>query len=175
MICNLCGLNQATIHLTEIINSQMVEIHICESCAQEKGTDFKTHFDVGDILSGFSDLGILEESEAQKGKLKCPGCSITYDDFAKSGRLGCPECYQAFSKLLMPLIQRVQRASHHLGKKPQNISSTARNKHDLRQIQERLRKCVQMEQFEEAAKLRDEIKQIQEKQQQKKTAKKKPS
>lgn len=173
MICNLCGLNQATIHLTEIINNQMVEIHICESCAQEKGTEFKTHFDVGDILSNFSDIGLLEE-EAKKGKLKCSGCSITYDDFAKSGRLGCPECYQSFSKLLMPLIQRVQRASHHLGKKPKNIPTTTRNRHDLRQIQERLRKCIQMEQFEEAAKLRDEIKQIQEKQQ-KKTVKKKPS
>jgi protein arginine kinase activator len=163
MNCNICGLNEATIHLTEILNSQMVEVHLCENCAQEKGTDFKTHFNFGDLLANLTDIGKTEEIEEAGKKLRCPGCSITYDDFAKGGRLGCSTCYTTFSKLLMPLIMRVQRSDHHIGKKPSKVSGDVRSSVDLRMLQERLRKCVQSEDFEEAASVRDEIKQIQDK------------
>jgi len=158
MNCNICGANEATIHLTEIVNNQMVEIHLCEICAQEKGTDFKTHFNFGDLLAGLADFEKTAETSEKKKVLKCEDCAMTYDEFTKSGRLGCSNCYEAFSKMLVPLIKRVQRSAHHLGKKPSKISKDVRSTHDLRLLQERLRNSVQKEEFEEAACLRDEIK-----------------
>ncbi len=163
MICNICGSQEATIHLTEIVNSQMMEIHLCETCAQEKGTDFKTHFGLGDLIGGLAGA----DPEAKPGKTlpsaKCPECGLTYDDFGKNGRLGCAGCYTAFSKFLLPLIKRVQRSTTHVGKRPGNVSKNVSHAHDLRVLQDRLRKTVQMEEFENAAKIRDEIRQIEEK------------
>lgn len=163
MTCNICGVNESTIHLTEIINNQMIEVHLCESCAQEKGTDFKTHFSFGDLLAGLSDVdkGLL--SSISEEDSTCSACGETYEDFTKSGRLGCASCYVAFSKLLSPLIKRVQRSTNHIGKKPSRIPRDLRSSHDLRLSQDRLAKAIQAEDFEEAARVRDEIKKIQEK------------
>ncbi|HOW59941.1 MAG TPA: hypothetical protein PLO78_09495 [Candidatus Omnitrophota bacterium] len=163
MICNVCGTKEATIHLTEVMNGQMSEVHICESCAEEKGTEFKTYFNFGDLLAGVPGIEGLMEGVGKKTPLVCKDCGMTYEEFGKSGRLGCAECYQAFQKPLVALIKQVQRANYHVGKKPSRIAKDVRNVHDLRQLQEKLRKSIQMEQFEEAARLRDAIKQAEEK------------
>jgi protein arginine kinase activator len=157
MLCNICGTNESTIHLTEIVNDQMIEIHLCETCAQEKGTDFKTHFNLGELLAGLSSEKPLDEKRSAE---RCPECRMNYEEFAKTGRLGCSHCYASFSKSLLPLIKRVQRSVHHVGKKPSKISGPEKSVCDLRLLQDRLRKCVESEAFEEAAKLRDEIKTV---------------
>ena len=175
MTCNLCGAQEATIHLTEIVNNQMMEIHLCEACAQEKGTDFKTHFNFANFLSGFAETESEKSPKTAEKRTasRCPECGLTYEDFAKTGRLGCASCYDAFSKLLLPLIKRVQRSTQHVGKRPLRTSPPASASHDLRLLQERLCKSIQMEAFEEAARLRDEIQQVEEKT--KKSRKGKPS
>ena len=166
MTCNLCGTQEATIHLTEIVNNQMIEIHLCESCAQEKGTDFKTHFQMGDLMSSL--MGGEKPAKGLEKRLagKCPECGMTYEEFGKTGRLGCPYCYETFAKFLMPLIKRVQRSLQHIGKRPQQAFSgqtpAPAYVSDLKVLQERLKKSIQSEAFEDAAKIRDEIRQIEE-------------
>ena len=162
MICNICGTNEATIHLTEIVNEQMIEIHLCETCAQEKGAEFKSHFNVGDLLGGLTDLA-AEMTGAGKTLIKCPNCGLTYEEFGRTGRLGCAECYEAFSKLLIPLIKRVQHSAQHVGKRPSRLSAPVRLTHDLRELQNRLQKSIEQEAFEDAARIRDQIKQLEEK------------
>lgn len=162
MTCNVCGTNEATIHLTEIVNEQMIEIHLCESCAQEKGTEFKAHFNVGDLLSGLTDLA-AEMTSAGKTVIKCSNCGLTYEEFGKTGRLGCAECYESFAKLLMPLIKRVQHATQHVGRRPSRLAAPMRLTHDLKELQNRLQKSIEHEAFEEAARLRDQIKQLEDK------------
>lgn len=164
MICNVCGTNEATIHLTEIVNDQMVEIHLCEPCAQEKGTEFKTHFNVSDLLSGLTDL-VKEFSADEKILTKCPNCGLSYEEFGRTGRLGCAECYESFSRLLLPLIKRVQHSTQHVGKRPSRLAPpVARTgQQDLRELHNRLAKHIHDEEFEEAARIRDQIKQLEEK------------
>lgn len=163
MVCNHCGANEATIHLTEIINNQMLEIHLCETCAQEKGTDFKTHFNLEDLLAGLAVTEKPSKGSEKKVSLQCPECGMTYEEFARAGRLGCAGCYSALTKMLTPLIKRIQRAVNHLGKRPSKVSRVSTGNQDLRLLQERLRKSIQREAFEEAARLRDEIQQMEEK------------
>ncbi len=163
MICNICGTNTASVHLTEIINAQMIEVHLCETCADEKGTAFSTHFQMADLLAGLTESSEKIAGASISEKQVCTGCTMSYDEFAKCGRLGCSECYKSFSRQLLPLIKRVQRTAQHLGKKPNRIPQETRSNHDLKLLQDRLRKCVQKEAFEEAASLRDEINAIQEK------------
>lgn len=162
MVCNICGTNEATIHLTEIVNEQMVEIHLCETCAQEKGTEFKTHFNVGDLLSGLTNLA-KEIGGEERSWTKCPNCGLSYEEFGRTGRLGCAECYEAFSKLLLPLIKRVQHSIQHVGKRPSRLAPPLRINQDLKELQNRLVKFVQQEEFEEAARIRDQIRQLEEK------------
>lgn len=159
MICNVCGTKEATIHLTEIVNGKMAEIHICEACAEEKGTEFKTYFNFGDLLAGVSGLDKMLGASGKQTPLVCKDCGMDYEDFAKNGRLGCAGCFTSFRKPLAIVIKQVQRASSHVGKKPLRIPKETRSVHDLRQLQERLRKSIQEEAFEEAARLRDEIQQ----------------
>ncbi len=163
MVCNVCGTNPATIHLTEIINAQMMEIHLCEACAEEKGTEFKTHFNVAELLAGLGEVSMTKPSGRKAEVLVCPDCSLSYEEFTKNGRLGCPACYEAFSRYLIPLIRRVQRAAQHLGKKPGRMPVETEARHEMKVLQEKLKKCVQKEAFEEAASVRDQIKIIQEK------------
>lgn len=156
MICNVCGQNEATIHLTEIVNSQMLEVHLCENCAEQKGADFKSHFDFNKLLASLGDFGSELQLESI-AKLVCKDCGLSYEEFGRSGRLGCSQCYQSFDKLLTPLIKRVQRDLRHVGKVPQQASSDVKRTFELRDLQERLKKSVQLEDFEEAAKIRDAI------------------
>lgn len=162
MVCNLCGVNEASIHLTEIVNNQMIEIHICESCAQEKGSDFKTHFNFGDLLAGITQIDKSQAPGDSIAVIQCEECGMTYDEFTKNGRLGCPECYRGLNKMLKPLIKRVQRATEHVGKNPKKLGIPLRKMQDLRKLQGRLRDAIQSEEFEEAAKLRDQIRKVQE-------------
>lgn len=162
MVCNVCGQNEATIHLTEILNNQMMEVHLCEACADQKGADFKSHFDFNKLLASLADFGAELKSDRMT-KLVCKDCGMTYEEFGKTGRLGCAHCYQTFEKLLLPLIKRVQRDTKHTGKTPGKVAGETKQMLELRELQERLKKSVQSETFEEAAKIRDRIKELQEK------------
>ena len=153
MICNICGQNEATIHLTEILNNQMVEVHMCEVCAEQKGAEFKSHFDFNKLLASLGDLGSELQPERMT-KLVCKECSMTYEEFGRTGRLGCAQCYQTFEKFLLPLIKRVQRDLHHVGKVPSKASGEVKETLELRELQDRLRKSVASETFEEAARAR---------------------
>ena len=95
MVCNVCGQSEATIHLTEILNNQMVEVHLCESCAEQKGTDFKVHFDFNKLLASLGDIGVELQPE-RLAKVSCKDCGMTYEEFGRTGRLGCVHCYQGY-------------------------------------------------------------------------------
>ena len=160
MTCDLCSKNEATVHLTEIINDQTRELHLCEQCAKEKGSAAAQDFGLGDLLAGLADFGPKTE-EGTKTKLVCPKCGCTYDDFRKSGRLGCGTCYETFRRFLAPLLKRIHGSAKHEGKMPTVAvsapSAVVEGKEDLEVLKERLKAAVASESFEEAIQLRDKI------------------
>jgi len=162
MVCNACGQNEATIHLTEILNNQMVEIHLCEACSEQKGADFKTHFDFNKLLASLADFGTTLKSEGAEA-LVCLSCGMTTEEFARTGRLGCAECYRSFEKILLPLLKRVQRDTQHVGKVPAEAPPAVKRSANIRDLHGRLQKCIEAEDFEGAAQLRDKISQVEEK------------
>ena len=95
MQCDVCGKKKATVHLTEIVDEQMTEMHLCESCAREKSVQMEQQFGLADLLAGLADFG-AQVKDIEKVKIKCAGCGLTYEDFRKFGRLGCSECYASF-------------------------------------------------------------------------------
>ena len=170
MLCNECGKNKATVHLTEIINDQITKLNLCESCAKQKGSDVEQHFGIADLLSALSDVEAPPPAAAGSpaspspvSKTKCANCGMTYDDFKKVGRLGCSECYTAFKASLSPLLKRIHGSSQHVGKSPNPTSVkeyklATKAQEDLDAAKQDLQKAIKKEEFEEAASLRDKIK-----------------
>lgn len=164
MLCDICGKNQATVHLTEIVDDQMNELHLCEDCARQKSAQMEQQFGLSDLLAGLTDFGKTGKKESEVIDVKCPNCGLTYADFRKIGRLGCSECYVAFKKYLAPLLKRIHGSSQHIGKEPVKTGKAAKKKPDIQELRQSLQKAIGDEEFEEAARIRDQIKQLEKKQ-----------
>lgn len=159
MFCDICGKNKATVHLTEIVDNEMSELHLCEECAREKSSQMEQHFGLSDLLAGLTDLGSALGTPITKEK-KCSDCGLSIADFKKTGRLGCSECYGVFKEFLTPLLKRIHGSTQHLGKTPVKIPKVSRPKSELENLKAKLQKAIQLEEFEEAAKLRDKIRRL---------------
>ncbi|MFA5146184.1 MAG: UvrB/UvrC motif-containing protein [Candidatus Omnitrophota bacterium] len=162
MLCDVCGKKEATVHLTEIVNEKVTKLHLCEECAREKGTEMEEHFGLNDLLAGLSDLGAVTEPEVVES-IKCPSCGFTYQDFRRVGRLGCSECYDAFKKQLAPLLKRIHGTDRHAGKVPLTAGKTVHDTRNIQELRMKMEKAIQAEDFEEAARLRDKIREFEKK------------
>lgn len=166
MLCELCKQGQATVHLTEIVNDQMSELHLCEACANQKGAQVESHFGLSDLLSGLADYSKTQEPEDVTAKA-CTMCGMTYEDFRKVGRLGCAECYTTFRRSLGNLLKRIHGSPVHVGKSPVRlIKSSKVAKSELLELKRKLDRAITNEAFEEAAKLRDQIRRLEHQEQQ---------
>lgn len=165
MQCDICHKNGATVHLTEIIDNQITELHLCEECARQKGTQMEQHFGLADLLAGLADLGQQFEVGA-KSEVKCPNCGLTYQDFRRIGRLGCSECYQQFRDSLRLLLKRIHGSTQHLGRMPVKKPLTVEKRSEVEKLRTKLQKAIEMEEFEDAAQLRDKIRSLEAKKKQ---------
>lgn len=168
MQCDICNKNPATVHLTEIIEGAMTELHLCEECARQKSAQMEQQFGLSDLLAGMAEFGKAPK-ESEPLALKCPNCGLTYSDFKKVGRLGCGTCYEAFRRYLAPLLKRIHGSSEHLGKVPQSTPQKAGGKPvrkkavDVQELRKQLQKAIDGEAFEEAARIRDQIRELEKK------------
>ena len=158
MLCDICHKNIATVHLTEIVNDKVVEMHICQSCAKLKAEELKDHLDISDFLGGL--VGAQSPQEKQKVSLRCTMCGLTYAEFKKKGRLGCGNCYKTFRVQLLPLLKKIHSSTQHAGKSPVPVEKKVSRETKKRDLRRRLQRAIQLEEYEEAAQLRDEIKKI---------------
>ena len=158
MLCCICKEKPATVHLTDIKGDKMQKVDLCEECAKNKGVNDST-FALADMLLG---LGASQEIEQAAGgaEIKCPQCGFTQADFKKSGRLGCAECYKTFADGLEGLLKSMHKGTRHAGKVPEGLRQTRDLSDRLNALQQRLAKAIREENFEQAAALRDEIKQM---------------
>lgn len=162
MLCDICGKNPATVHLTEIIDEQMNELHLCEECAHQKSLQMEQQFGLSDLLAGLVEFEKPVKDTESQG-VKCASCGLTYADFKKIGRLGCGECYNAFRKYLGALLKRIHGSSQHMGKSPLKVTKVLKKKIDLQELRQKLQRAIEMEAFEEAAKIRDQIRDLEKK------------
>lgn len=168
MICPHCNKNEVTVHYTEIIDGKMVEYHLCEECAREKGFALTPSDAMAELISSLA----AAHHPAEDEDLACPHCGLTLKELRSGGRLGCGECYRTFAANLSPLLKALHRGSRHIGKTPAGEkkagpspdigrSGPAKNEEDRKEKIARLKreveKAVAVEDYEEAARLRDLI------------------
>lgn len=159
MQCCVCKEKPATVHLTQIVGEKMQKLDLCEDCAKAKGVNDPTSFAMADLMMG---LGASQELDPSAGivEIKCPRCGFSQADFKKSGRLGCPDCYKTFAEGLAGLLKTMHKGTRHIGKAPEPLRQTRDKAERLKLLQKKLAKAIEVEDFELAAQLRDEIKAI---------------
>jgi protein arginine kinase activator len=159
MLCNICKQNEATVHLTQIVGDKMQKVDLCEGCSKEKGVSDPSTFSLADLLLG---LGAAQEMEQSGGgvEVKCPQCGFTQADFKKNGRFGCAECYNTFAEGLESMLKTMHKGVVHKGKVPKAIAQSRDVAERLKKLQKELDKAVAEEDFERAATVRDEIKEV---------------
>ncbi len=155
MLCDACGEKEATVHLTQMVNEDVKNLHLCEACAADSGLDVNSPMSLTDILLGLG--GKQESDEKTQPDRICPVCQMHFSDFRKTSRLGCQSCYESFEEYLAPLIEGMQKGVQHVGKMPSKRSSTSDVPRSLLSLQGALRSAVAAENYEEAALIRDEI------------------
>jgi len=161
MLCMICKQNEATVHLTQMAEGKIKKVDLCEECSKAKGVDDPTGFSLADLLLGLGAAQELAQTSAGSG-VSCPSCGFSQADFKKSGRLGCPECYQTFREGLEGLLKTMHKGTQHVGKTPRAQPADKDAGERLRLLHKRLEQAIAGERYEEAAKLRDEIKLLKE-------------
>jgi len=183
MICENCGENEANVRYTQIINGDKKELLLCDKCSKELGIDnisfnmpinFSSFF--SDFLDGFEDNTFMPNINNIK-QLECKRCNTTFEEFMNKGKFGCSECYDSFQEKLNPLLKNIQGSDTHIGRVGKIDNRNKREKDKLQEenvnegkkeenmnlrekLKNELNKAIKEERYEDAAKLRDEIKKL---------------
>ena len=134
-----------------------MELHICGECAKHKTDEQKQQLNISDFLSSLVNEPKLEE---KKASLICSFCGFSLYDFKKKGRLGCAKCYVTFRIYLKPLLKKIHGSTHHKGKLPSKVKDSVVIDNRLQTLRDRLKVAIELEEYEEAAHLRDEIRKL---------------
>ena len=175
MLCQNCEKNEANIRYTQIINGVKKEIALCSNCARKLGIDdlkMPINFNsfLGDFFNDYAETEFLPM--LQTNELKCKTCGMTYNDFINTGVFGCSDCYEVFSNPIDSLLKNLHGTSKHIGRLPKgkaeklnvenienkNKKEPAESKKEM--LQKELEKAIKEERYEDAAKLRDELKEM---------------
>ena len=178
MLCDNCGKREANVRYSENINGKTRELNLCEECSEKLGIgqmDFSMPMDFSNFFVDFVEEFTKPEWMPLLNNVKtltCDNCGYTFDDIVNTGKLGCPNCYDVFESELDPIIKRIQGTNRHVGRIGKIIDNKINKKYNkteentdkkeektkLEQLQEDLKNAIKEERYEDAAKIRDEIK-----------------
>lgn len=144
--CSLCD-EVATVHLSQVVHGKVTKVHLCEACAQKGGATDPAVFQLADALT----------ASGPAPSLSCPRCGFTDVDFRKRGRLGCPSCWEVFGDALGGLLLKVQHEAAHVGRAPAGTVTSGQLRRRLDEARREMGQAVAREDYEAAARLRDEI------------------
>lgn len=183
MLCEMCKVNEATVHILEDVNGTKKEVHLCLSCAEKKafGHAVLGGMDLSGVLEsleknlGESGLSLFkrdasDETETPLPSITCPVCSRTSEQLRKTGLTGCPECYVTFSDELTDRCLNLHKSAVHTGRihvsNAENseleqaageIEREKKIRFLLDELEQDLQQSIRREEYELAAQIRDRI------------------
>lgn len=161
MLCQICNKNEATIHFTTIMNGKAENKYICESCASEyQDENLELPFSLNKLFASFLSGFETEEDFDEKEEKVCDGCGLTYRQLMDKGKFGCDECYDVFYEDIKELLKGIHGHHIHRGKIPKRSGEKTIKIREVEELKEKLDLAVNKEEYEEAAILRDRIKEI---------------
>lgn len=164
MKCQKCGVKEATTHVKRTVNGNSAEYHLCSECAGEMGYEnifSGMSFNLNNFFGSFLGEG-TKPAHGAVSQRHCSLCGSSFEDIAESGKVGCAECYTTFYDRLLPSLQRIHGRTEHSGKIPASAGPKAKKIKQLEELKGKMSAAVNEQNFEEAARLRDEIKKLEE-------------
>lgn len=167
MKCQNC-FKAATLHITEVLAEQSFEeLHLCEECAQKYLSEpadkpEPTSRDSSAELMGIGEAEEIPEETTDLSQQKCDVCGMKFVEFRNSGRLGCPHDYQAFQAELIPLLESIHGQTRHSGKTPRRLPRKKATQQEISRLRKDLLQSVNKEDYEAAARIRDQIRRLEE-------------
>lgn len=165
MKCDFCD-NKATVFLTQLVEGQMKKVCLCDSCAKERGVTDPTGFSLADLLlggiaaaTGQAPVGKTPVTSGGSGR-KCPTCGFTLDDLRRVRRFGCSDCYSTFGEEVGQMVRGMHKGTSHIGKVPAGLMAMQVLHQRLEELRARLDQAIASESYEEAAGIRDEIRNL---------------
>ncbi len=180
MKCENCGKNEANVKYTQIINGDKKQMFLCEECSQKLGIgnmsfnmpiDFSSF--LGDFFDDMNETAFIPSLTGNM-KLTCKQCGLDFDEFLHTGKFRCSNCYDEFERMIDPILKNIHGSNRHVGRlgnviEGNNISNddklnkttdNIKNKEqsEIEKLKEDLKQAIKDERYEDAAKLRDEIK-----------------
>tara|TARA_R110000850_G_scaffold202967_9_gene329083 strand:+ start:626 stop:1168 length:543 start_codon:yes stop_codon:yes gene_type:complete len=173
MNCDVCQTEKATVFFSQVAEGKLQKVNLCKNCADDKGVTDPTGFALADMLEGMGEESETE-SVVENEELTCPSCGFSQTDFKKTGRFGCAECYHVFDDGLDGLLEAMHKHTQHVGKIPSTFPDLPEPElipgpteemkpsplDKLSELKQALSNSVEDEDYEEAARLRDEISQL---------------
>ena len=162
MLCDHCGKNKASVSVKQTINGITRTYRLCGECSSKlKYTGFlgTPFLNTVDLFSGLFDRSDFSGGDKVD---HCPKCGATLQEILSTGHLGCVECIETFGSALLPTIRKIHGNARHTGKVPKTASVKIKTRRQIEILEEQLKKAVALQNFEEAAQLRDEIKRLKE-------------
>ncbi len=162
MLCDKCKQNTATTFVKQTVNGKTTQMHLCSECAAEQGlsaTIGNFGLDFGDF---WGSLFAEPTKRMREDTLRCPDCGHSFRQIAEMGRPACPACYVTFYDRLIPSIQRIHGKTQHTGKVAEKADDSVKRQRELTALREELTRCVEQQEFEKCAELRDRIRQLEE-------------
>lgn len=153
MKCDICK-NTASVFYTQVVEGKMAKSSWCASCAEAQGVTDPAGSHLLNLLA--EDAGMVVEDDFA-GNEACSKCGFNLEDLQKTGRLGCPQCYQSFRQLLAARIEGMHRGVKHQGRVPKGLAQAQFTREAVAELEMQLNLAVEAEDFEEAARLRDQI------------------
>ena len=155
MKCERCGQREATSVFTQTVNGTSKTVHLCSQCAQEQMMSGWFHdFGLGNFM------GLSHNSYAPHAEKRCPNCGTSLEEIRQTGLVGCAKCYETFAPELSGTIERIHGASAHVGKIPSTSRTAVQLEGRISELKTRMAKAVADQNFEQAAALRDQIRDL---------------
>ena len=164
MKCENCNEKNATFFFERSINGEKYTYRLCRTCAEELGLITKGKIAIEESFSPLfsshshtiDEIFGLPTGGGVKTK-KCEGCGATWQEISKSGKAGCALCYGTFATDLERSIRSIHGNVTHVGHRPTNRRAPTKRDTLVTDLKKALRVAIESENFEEAARLRDEI------------------
>ena len=156
MKCDHCE-RPAVVHEHLIRKGVIREVHLCAEHALEAGLAVPAAQPVAEVL-----LHIAKSTQGDAARPRalasCTGCGVSFAEFRKTGTLGCPACYDCFQPMLGQVIERAQAGgTAHVGRAPKAAAEVELRRVRREKLMRELDSAVTAEQYERAARLRDEL------------------
>ena len=164
MLCENCKERSASVILKQETPDGPIERNLCEKCAFNLQTfSFSPNQEPMSIQQFLSQWLTGESAQHQTREVQtmpeCPGCGLTFQRFLEIGKFGCPTCYDTFRERLPKVFGKLHSGSTtHEGKVPASFNEKVTIKKKIESLRAHMQDAIQVENFEEAAVLRDEIK-----------------